>query len=530
MRVPHLTDLLTWEEIWTCQDVYRFGRDNRFGPIQLRLPDEISGCCDNANGKSYHVDRYSAKARYAKELLQLAETAVCKATGAEPERVEWVPVSVSFNTIRYPNLDAEAYVRDVMREMERLANSGTLSVRTGIKFLGSQKAADGEERDQLEIVLPEYDWHNSGPRLEELLKPGVVDEKDFTFRWAEVADSFAVLSPMQVAFLHEEQLHRHTVLDDELFHACSYLDESGIRTSLEKGANVHALDSSGDGVCSLLVDSFNLWWSESKEDAAHNPALAEKLLRLLLDHGADLDLAGTGTTALYNASLCASWMTELLLKYGAGPDVPSWVAAGERPETPLEKIRGEDWFVREYERTPDDMDAPNVYRAERLLVRAGAGDFVMRDRDMVYYLEAVPEMDLHAPCMRGLAKIQQELLAAVRSLRYGGVLAAVRSGVRIEDTDACGRNWVQVAMEDSREVFFRNSYATERTYHFAVTNFVLFLLGHMKVPMEADDFRLLAETCRRLGETELLGELENNPLFGERFREAVGGNRVGNKP
>lgn len=56
-----------------------------------------------------------------------------------------------------------------------------------------------------------------------------------------------------------------------------------------------------------------------------------------------------------------------------------------------------------------------------------------------------------------------------------------------------------------------------------MTNFVLFLLGHMKVPMEAEDFRRLAETCKELGETELLGELEDSPLFGERFRDAVGG-------
>lgn len=380
MRVPHLTDLLTWEEIWTCQDVHQSRQGDRFGPIRLRLPGEISGCRDTVNGKHYDVDRYSAKARYAKELLRLAETAVCSATGAEPERVEWVPASVSFNTIRYPNLDAEAYVRDVMREMERLADEGTLSVQTGIKYQGALKAADGKEREQLEIVLSEYNWHNSGPRLEELLKPGVVEEKAFTFRWADMSDSFAVLSPMQVAFLHEEQIHRHTELDDELLDACDAVDEEGILTALEKGANIHALDSMGDGVCAVLVGNFDLWWSESKDDAAHNPALAEKLIRLLLDRGADLDLAGTGTTALYNSAYCASWMTELLLKCGAGPDVPSWVAAGECPETPLEKIRGEDWYVRECERTPDDMDAPNVYRAERLLARAGAGDIVMRNQ------------------------------------------------------------------------------------------------------------------------------------------------------
>lgn len=31
MRVPHLTDLLTWEEIWTRQDAYRSGQGGTIG-------------------------------------------------------------------------------------------------------------------------------------------------------------------------------------------------------------------------------------------------------------------------------------------------------------------------------------------------------------------------------------------------------------------------------------------------------------------------------------------------------------------
>lgn len=526
MRVPHLTDLLTWEEIWACQDVYRSGQGGGFGPIRLRLPDEISGCGDKANGKSYHVEHYSAKVRYAKELRRLAETAVCAATGAEPERVEWVPASVSFNTIRYPNLDAGAYVHDVMREMERLADAGTLSVQMGIRFLGTLKSEDGEEREQLEIVHPEFNRRAAGLRLEELLKPGAVEEKVFSFRWAEVANSFTVLSPMQVAFLHEEQMHRHTTLDDELFHACEIPDEAGIRTALEKGANIHAISEYGESVCATLVEAFNLWQHRDPDDAAHNPAMAERLLRLLLDHGADLDLAGAGEyRALHFAIYCASWMTELLLRLGADPNEPCGIDKCGYDidiQTPMDAVWDEQSYCSFNGHVPDDRFVPDSGKMERILFRYGGGEFFMRDERAQDILDEIEVPSIDSVKTDPTACIQRKLLEATANLAFLGVFAAVRFGAQITGKDHRGRNLVQIALEDSKTRKQGWADREPNEYSKLLTNFVLFLLGYMRLPMETEDWRRLAETCRRLGETDLLAELEGSPLFGTRFREAVG--------
>lgn len=525
MRVKHLTDLLTWDEIWTCQDVFRVEEGDKFGPIRVCLRDEKKSLWGQANEKSYAVNWFSAKARYAEELLRRAEATVCAATGAEPERVEWVAATESFNTVRWPNLDADTYVRGMMQEMERLADSGSVTVRTGIRSLGMEKLSSGQEKERLEIILPEHREEGKWPRLDEVLKPGALDEREFSFHWTEVSDAFVVLSPMQIAFLHEKNLHRHTPLDDELLAACSDKDEERILAALGKGANIHALGKYGESVCSNLVAVFSLWHSERSDDDAHNPALAEHLLGLLLEHGADVDLVGAcEKSALSYSAYCASWMTELLLQLGADPDGPSWIAAGERPETLFTRIQDEKWFLGEYEKTPNDRDGPDLFRSERLLFRAGGGDVVMRDSALPWFLEKI---DLSAGSGveawgAGLSEIQRYLFGAAREQDERGVLAAVRSGARLDGKDAFGQNLVQFAIGHAPDMWVRNSWKTAEAYHRDLTNFVLFLLGHMKVPMGSEDWRWLAKKCKILGETELLEEALESPIFGEQFRAALG--------
>jgi hypothetical protein len=525
MRVKHLTDLLTWNEIWMCQDVFWAREGNKFGPIRTCLRDERTSCGEDAYGKPYVVNWFSAKARYAEELLRRAEATVCAATGAEPERVEWVAATESFNTVMWPNLDADAYVRDVMREMERLADSGCVIVRTGIRSLEMVKSSSGQEKERLEIVLPEQHKKGKWPQLKEVLKPGALEERDFTFRWTEVSDVFAVLSPMQIAFLHEKNLHRHTPLDDELLEACSAKDEERILAALGKGANIHALGEYGESVCSNLVAVFSLWGSERSDDDAHNPARAEHLLGLLLEHGADVDLVGAcEMSALSYSAYCASWMTELLLRSGADPDGPSWISAGEKPETLLTRLQDEKWFLREYEKTPNDQDGPDLFRSERLLFRAGGGDVVMRDSAVKWFLENIDlSTDSGVEAWgAGLTDIQRHLFGAAREQDERGVLAAVKSGARLDGKDAFGRNLVQIAVDYAPDMWLKNSWKNEEAFHRDLTNFVLFLLGHMKMPMGTDDWRCLAEKCKTLGETELLEEALESPLFGEQFRAALG--------
>lgn len=528
MRVKHLTDLLTWDQIWTCQDVYRTNQVDSFSPVRVCLPGESSPeVGTSVNGKSIRASWYSPKARYSMQLLQTAENVVRQRTGWNPERVEWIPLTESFNTIRYLDFDPAEYAKIVMDEMQKIAGEGTLSIRSGWRSRGMDPHPGRKDEELLEFILPGYRRTGSSPRCEDLMKPNAIPKRDFSFRWEEIADAFAVLTPFQVAFFHENNIHRHAPIDDELIRACGQVDEAGVLAALEKGANIHALDEYGESVCSQLVGSLNLWWSESTDDAAHDPTKVKRILGILLDHGADIDLVGVGTeTALCSSKICASWMMELLLRNGANPDEPSWIAPGEFPVTTLDEVVDEQSYCRMEEVDMDDVKVPDSYRMERLLYRYGAGDVVVRDENFKWVIEScddgVPEVNERS--LAGLEKPSRLLVRAAQRLNPRVISALMKTGVNPGVEDAFGRDLVRIAMEDSRiaEAKWLNEWP--KAYYFDLTNFILFLVGYAHVPMSDSQFRWLSAFCRENDINELLEELTESPLFGERFRSAANGN------
>ena len=358
------------------------------------------------------------------------------------------------------------------------------------------------------------------------------EERDYTFRWPEVSGAFAVLSPMQIAFLHEKQLHRHTALDDELFDACGRADEAGIRSALDRGANIHALNEWGESACACLVVAFSKETGALSDNVACDSALVERLLRLLLDHGADLDLVGVdGGTAIDCSLYCASWMMELLLRLGANPDEPSWISPSERAQTPLERVwDGISDCLREW-RNPDDCDMPDYWKMKRLLLRYGGGDGIIDGDAIPFALERIDRegTPYNSDAAAGLPEIQCLLFQAIRELDMWGADAALRSGAEIEGTDSTGLNAIQIAMEESRIAHSGWIAEKPKEYQRSLTDYVLFLLGYMHFPMETEDWRDLESLCRamgfrrKFGLDELLKELAESPLFGERFRAAVEG-------
>ena len=522
MRVKHLTDLLTWDQIWVCKDIHETRQSDSFSPIRVCVPDECSPeVGTTANGKSVRTSWYSPKVRFAMELLQTARTAVAQRTGWDPEKVEWIPASESFNTIRYLDFDPEDYVKVVMSEMRHLANNGSVAVRSGWRSLGMDKHPGRKDEEHFEFVLPGFRCSSSRPCCEDMMRPGAIEVRTFTFRWEEISSAFVILTPFQVAFLHDNQIHRHTAVDDELIHACGQLDETGIVSALEKGANIHALDECGDSVCSELVGSFNLWWSERKDDDAHNQGLAERLLKLLLDHGADIDLIGVcSETALNNSRLCASWMMELLLRRGANPNEASWIAPGDYPTTPIDDVCYEQSYCRMEGYAMDDVSIPDSYRMERLLYLYGAGAVIDRNHGNYWMNRMFDGLDVNTACFANLSSFETKVVRAVQRLATCAVSAFMMNGATSTLKDALGRNLVRIAMEDSRITYEKTIREWPQAYHFDLTNFILFLIGYARIPMDDEDYRWLVVFCRDHGNEELPKALESSPLFGERFRSA----------
>lgn len=144
------------------------------------------------------------------------------------------------------------------------------------------------------------------------------------------------------------------ILDNQLFSefSKSIPDEKTIRSLINQGANINAIDCKGD---SVLIDAIS-----NMQDG-----LDIKFIQLIIDLGADLDYVDEGFNCLFDASLTQRpELVELLLKAGANPNCVS----SESAESLL------DWaeFDQFYEENEDRGGAEPMTKIVELLKKYGA--------------------------------------------------------------------------------------------------------------------------------------------------------------
>lgn len=122
-------------------------------------------------------------------------------------------------------------------------------------------------------------------------------------------------------------------IDIELINACDSLDFNAVKRAIENGANVNLIvkDSDveafiwGDYTTPVMLTVDQITWDVEHQEG--NSPKAYRILKFLLEHGADPNIAVQDTTNYYITPLYhAVWLchdyeiSKLLLEYGADPN------------------------------------------------------------------------------------------------------------------------------------------------------------------------------------------------------------------
>ena len=336
MRVKHLDDLYSWEQIRKLQLVYDFNPHNGFVPIVLYSPG--GAYTSHFGGKDDYYEWYGKRAPYCAKLLW--ERVRKELSEFEPEALacDVVEASECFNTIRFRDqAKARSYRDEFLRLLEVYANDGELKSAVG-RAPARPYPWDVSKRYE-EVIIPDeaqfkpFQSHNpkfddSIPDYAESDAPG----------WDVIKGCFVDLTENELAYLNGEKIlnREPTALDREMIEACHALDVSKVARLLDAGANANA--TSGD-VCPDNPLTVTLEALYDHEDEATRMQSAFRIAELLLSHGGDIDFSPhLGATPLYQSVHLDASVARFLLEKGADPNTVSWIAIGEIPATPFDHV------------------------------------------------------------------------------------------------------------------------------------------------------------------------------------------------
>lgn len=319
MRVKHIDDLYTWEQINKLTCIFRFNHHNGYVPIAVYALHE--GCTAHYSGKPDHYGWYGRrKAYYAKRVWEQTRM-LLRHMESSATAYEIVQASECFNTIRFSNKAKNAeYTKLFWETLESVANSGTIKVFVG--RLPKRPYPWDPSESYEEIVIDDnddYKPHQSHPEITECREcDGLL--------WEDVKHYFVQLTEDELALLHGEQIlnRQPTEIDKELLAACEKVDVEGIKVALSRGANPNAFSIGpwSEAAMPLMISSY----SHMEEDK-NEPALFESI-KLLLDAGYDINLSPCdNATALYESTLSDPSIVKFLLENGADPNTICWIDA-----------------------------------------------------------------------------------------------------------------------------------------------------------------------------------------------------------
>ena len=278
MRVKHLDELYTWEQVRKLQKVHAINPRHDFVPVAVYVTGVGAG--------------------FAMRLWEEARKALSDVE-AESLAFDVVEASECFNTIRFKNPEkAQTYRAEFRRRLKSLAESGAVK-----NDAESPRSWSDVEKCFIDLTEDELAFLHG----EEIINkpPRPIDR--------ELMKACSKLNVAQVKTLLAAGANPNAI------------DES----------------PSPDTLITLALEGFWRAAEAEPESAETQMANVRRIVDLLVEHGCDLDLAPyLEATPLYSATYYARPdFIELILEKGADPNGVSWISANdESPRTPLDSV------------------------------------------------------------------------------------------------------------------------------------------------------------------------------------------------
>ena len=278
MRVKHLDELYTWEQVRKLQKVHAINPRHDFVPVAVYVTGVGAG--------------------FAMHLWEEARKALSDVE-AESLAFDVVEASECFNTIRFKNPEkAQAYRAEFWRRLKSLVESGLTK-----NVAESPRSWSDVEKCFVDLTEDELAFLHG----EEIINkpPRPIDR--------ELMKACATLDVAQVKALLAAGANPNAI------------DES----------------PSPDTLITLALEGFWRAVEAEAESVDMQMANVRQVVDLLVEHGCDLDLSPyLEATPLYSATYYARPdFIELILEKGADPNGVSWISANdESPRTPLDSV------------------------------------------------------------------------------------------------------------------------------------------------------------------------------------------------
>ena len=501
----NIFEWLGWDSIRLCRDVHNT-HDSGYWPVAVCMPDDSDVSHFGRRDKpetEWTLRVYEAKAYYAVRVWEEARRrCVEKGIDADGEAV-WFNAAPTHRLIRYGHEKWDSWYKfasAMFDEMERIADSGMIKIHLGQNPMPC--GMNASKQPLKDYVVPKIDGKGVHNWSESDLDALPTDGQAISFAWKEISACFLRLTAAQVSFLHAEQMARFADCDEALFEACSRLDVPAMEKAIANGANVFATNRYDDTVAEEVAEA--IMSAEIDEDTEARGKELEKgrmAFRFLLEHGGDLDFAGYGAVCpIYGTGHGYPELTRILLELGAAPNTCSFFMPDEYyPVSALEHLKTD--------RCIHGDEEGMFSRVERMLYRAGGMTYGIwalddkQDNDMLDSEDrpGTPKEDFP----KSMAMRDRKLIQAVRRGWEYNTQLAVRWGGDPAARDAQGRNLVRIFLEDY-ETYSPKEGASSQEFF---TDFVLFLLNGIRVPVTDDEMSAIIAICKDKGYEDCLKEL-----------------------
>lgn len=277
----------------------------------------------------------SLKLYYAIQLLLITICAF-KDRYSSPFLMKWVPGNESFNRLSYIHESTDDQIAAFYEMLKIFCSSGMVRVSEGSFFSTNYKVKNeyfttislsNEVSPTVNIII---DTENVDETYREgdLLDSERYKQKDVSYKWEEIKDYFVTLSLLDMELLHGQEINRYAVKDDSLFTACENLDIGAIKSAIQDGANIFALNKDGESPIYKCVEAIQDFYLDEldvfgKSELKSRISKMKECIDYLISQGADINSYGFGclcSPLCESEDICDVGVMEFLLNRGANPN------------------------------------------------------------------------------------------------------------------------------------------------------------------------------------------------------------------
>lgn len=323
----------TLDEFQLAKDIRRVFRiTSNYQPYQVKANESLSQLIfiSNLAKQDVSIDLYlySLKLDFAIQVWEIAQDLTMNKYSDYLE-YNWIKTKEPFKKLAFTSKNREKAEKYFYQMLEEICKDEKIFSSENATFKRNEHIGYDSNDLRLEVLLNENKITDE--ITNRVYKQYTTDEKYYLFdlknqrfSFDEIKDFFVYCDNRLLSLLNAREGQNETTKKEQsLFLSAENSDINGILKAIRMGANINAIDKTGETAFAKVFQNFNdeLFYNEQfdiNSFTEHTISVAKKML----EYGADINLFGyDGINALqYTAYSCNPILMKFLLDNGANPN------------------------------------------------------------------------------------------------------------------------------------------------------------------------------------------------------------------